>query len=61
GVNNVAIVIPAGVGHAIRSASSGDLTMVYGTSTIFDPDNEGRIASGIEKAPLPDDWEQYLG
>ena len=60
GGNNAAIIIPPGVAHAIRSASSTDLIMVYGTSTTFDPDNEGRIASGIEKAELPPDWQDYL-
>ena len=60
GANNAAIVIPPGVAHAIRSASSTDLVMVYGTSTTFDPANEGRIASGIEKALLPKDWQAYL-
>lgn len=61
GDNNAAIIIPPGVAHAIRSASSTDLVMVYGTSTTFDPDNEGRIASGIEKANLPPDWQTYTG
>ena len=60
GENNAAIIIPPGVAHAIRSASSTDLIMVYGTSTTFDPANEGRIASGIEKAPLPSDWQDYM-
>ena len=60
GSNNAAIIIPPGVAHAIRSASSTDLIMIYGTSTTFDPANEGRIASGIEKAPLPRNWQDYL-
>jgi dTDP-4-dehydrorhamnose 3,5-epimerase-like enzyme len=60
GKNNAAIVIPPGVAHAIRSASSKDLIMVYGTSTTFVPENEGRIASGIETPELPDDWQSYL-
>ena len=34
--------------------------MVYGTSTVFDPENEGRIGSGIEKALPPEDWQRYL-
>ena len=60
GRNNAAVVIPPGVAHAIRSASSADLIMVYGTSTTFDPDNEGRIASGLESPDLPPDWHAYL-
>ena len=60
GPNNAAIVIPPGVAHAIRSASSTDLIMVYGTSTTFEPENEGRIASGIESAFLPPDWATHL-
>ena len=34
--------------------------MVYGTSTEFEPTFEGRIADGIERAPLPVDWQSYL-
>jgi dTDP-4-dehydrorhamnose 3,5-epimerase-like enzyme len=60
GRNNAAIVIPPGVAHAIRSASSTDLIMVYGTSTRFDPANEGRIASGLESPDLPADWQAYI-
>ena len=60
GHHNAAIVIPPGVAHAIRSASSSDLVMVYGTSTTFDPGNEGRLVSGIESAALPPDWQTYL-
>lgn len=59
GENNVGVVIPAGVGHAIRSASSQDLIMVYGTSTVFIPENEGRIMHGIETPETPQDWETY--
>ena len=60
GPNNVGVVIPAGVAHAIRCASGTPVTMVYGTSTTFDPDSEGRISSDIEQAPPPGDWENYL-
>lgn len=60
GPDNVGVVIPPGVAHAIRVASEGGLTMVYGTSTVFDPENEGRISSGIETAGLPEDWARYL-
>jgi dTDP-4-dehydrorhamnose 3,5-epimerase-like enzyme len=58
GNNNAAIVIPPGVGHAIRCEGSSDLIMVYGTSTKFDPAFEGRIASDIEFSSLPPGWER---
>jgi len=61
GPHNAGVVIPAGVAHAIRSVSSTDLIMVYGTSTIFEPKAEGRIASGVEKLGLPADWNEFLG
>ncbi|MEZ5299351.1 MAG: hypothetical protein R3F11_01580 [Verrucomicrobiales bacterium] len=60
GANNAGVVIPAGVAHAIRCGDSKDLIMVYGTSTTFVPANEGRIASGVESAPLPAEWQDYL-
>jgi dTDP-4-dehydrorhamnose 3,5-epimerase-like enzyme len=60
GPDNVAVVIPPGVAHALRSIGNEDLIMVYGTSTVFNPAAEGRIESGVEKAPLPQDWERYL-
>ncbi len=59
GESNVGVVIPAGVAHAIRSASSQDLIMVYGTSTTFAPENEGRIAHSIETPETPTDWETF--
>jgi hypothetical protein len=34
--------------------------MVYGTSTIFVPEFEGRIASEIETAELPESWRKFL-
>ncbi len=61
GANNVAVIIPPGVAHALRGDSSRDVIMVYGTSTRFNPEWEGRIASGIERSPLPSEWENYLG
>ena len=61
GEDNVGLVIPAGVAHALRAASSKDVVMVYGTSTVFDPRSEGRIGSDIEQAPLPAEWRAYLG
>ncbi len=60
GPNNVGVVIPAGVAHAMRAESSENVTMVYGTSTAFDPEFEGRIESGVETAGLPPDWQSYL-
>lgn len=60
GANNAAVVIPPGVAHALRSIGNEDLIMVYGTSTTFNPDWEGRIESGIESSPLPPDWAAYL-
>lgn len=60
GPDNVAVVIPPGVAHALRSIGQQDLIMVYGTSTPFNPDWEGRIESSIENAPLPSDWTFYL-
>jgi len=60
GLNNAGVVIPAGVAHAMRAGDSEDVVMIYGTSTTFRPEFEGRIASGIESAPLPDDWQDYM-
>ena len=61
GPNNAGLVIPAGVAHALRAEGSRDVIMVYGTSTAFRPDFEGRIAAGVESAPLPEEWQKYLG
>jgi dTDP-4-dehydrorhamnose 3,5-epimerase-like enzyme len=58
--NNVAVVIPPGVAHAIRVEGSEDAIMVYGTSTSFQPEFEGRIASDVETAPLPESWQRFL-
>lgn len=60
GPNNCGVVIPPGVGHALRCLSSEDLVMVYGTSTPFDPSFEGRIGSAVENLLLPEDWQTYL-
>ncbi len=60
GANNAGIVIPPGVAHAIRVEGSSDLIMVYGTSTSFQPEFEGRIASEIETATLPESWQRFL-
>ena len=60
GPNNVGVVVPAGVAHAIRVEGSEDVIMVYGTSTSFRPEFEGRIASEIETATLPDSWTRFL-
>ncbi len=61
GPNNAGIVIPAGVAHALRVEGATDAIMVYGTSVSFDPAFEGRIADSIERAPLPAEWQAYLG
>ena len=58
--NNAGIVVPAGVAHAIRVEGSEDAIMVYGTSTSFRPEFEGRIASEIETALLPESWQSFL-
>ncbi len=60
GSNNIGLVIPPGVAHAIRAEGSEDVIMVYGTSTIFTPEFEGRIASEIETAELPESWQKFL-
>ncbi|PYJ41438.1 MAG: hypothetical protein DME86_08605 [Verrucomicrobia bacterium] len=58
--SNVGVVIPPGVAHALRVEGSEDAIMVYGTSTTFRPEFEGRIASEIETAQLPDSWKGFL-
>lgn len=58
--SNVGVVVPAGVAHAVRAEGSRDVIMVYGTSTVFRPEFEGRIASEIEEAPLPKSWRKFL-
>jgi dTDP-4-dehydrorhamnose 3,5-epimerase-like enzyme len=59
--NNAGVVVPPGVAHAIRAEGSEDVIMVYGTSTIFHPEFEGRIASEIETSELPESWQKFLG
>jgi len=58
--NNVGVVIPPGVAHAIRVEGTEDVIMVYGTSTVFCPEFEGRIASDVETAALPESWRKFL-
>ena len=60
GNNNVGVVIPPGVAHGIKVEGAEDVIMVYGTSTIFHPEFEGRIASQIETAELPESWKKFL-
>jgi dTDP-4-dehydrorhamnose 3,5-epimerase-like enzyme len=60
GPNNVGVVIPPGVAHALRVEGSEDAIMVYGTSTSFHPEFEGRIASEVETAGLPESWARFL-
>jgi dTDP-4-dehydrorhamnose 3,5-epimerase-like enzyme len=61
GANNVGIVVPPGIAHAIRVEGSEDVIMVYGTSTSFHPEFEGRIGSEVETAALPESWARFLG
>ena len=61
GANNVGVVVPPGVAHAVRVEGSQDVIMVYGTSTSFKPEHEGRIASEVETAALPESWQRFLG
>ena len=58
--NNVGIIIPPGVAHAIRAEGTEDVITVYGTSVVFHPEFEGRIASEIEMAELPASWREFL-
>jgi dTDP-4-dehydrorhamnose 3,5-epimerase-like enzyme len=58
--NNVGVVIPPGVAHAIRAEGTEDMITVYGTTMAFHPEFEGRIASEIEAAQLPEEWQQFL-
>lgn len=60
GGSNVGVVIPAGVAHALRVEGAEDAIMVYGTSTSFHPEFEGRIASEVETAQLPEGWQRFL-
>lgn len=60
GASNVGVIIPPGVAHALRVEGSEDVIMVYGTTTSFRPDFEGRIASEIETAELPAGWQKFL-
>ncbi|HEY2615444.1 MAG TPA: hypothetical protein VGI42_07015 [Chthoniobacterales bacterium] len=59
-VHNIGIVVPPGVAHAIRVEGSEDVIMIYGTSTSFKPEFEGRIASDVETAALPESWQKFL-
>ena len=58
--NNVGVIIPPGVAHAIRVEGTEDAIMIYGTSTAFRPEFEGRIASDVETAMLPESWQKLL-
>jgi dTDP-4-dehydrorhamnose 3,5-epimerase-like enzyme len=61
GPNNAGVIIPPGVAHALRVEGNEDAIMVYGTSTTFRAEFEGRIASEIENADLPESWQRFLG
>ena len=58
--NNVGIIIPPGVAHAIRVEGTEDAMMVYGTSTVFRSEFEGRVASEVETAALPESWQKFI-
>jgi dTDP-4-dehydrorhamnose 3,5-epimerase-like enzyme len=58
--NNVGVIIPPGVAHAVRVEGTEDVIMVYGTSAVFRPEFEGRIASEVENAALPESWRKFL-
>src|SRR5436190_9111469 len=58
--NNVGVVIPPGVAHAIRAEGAEDGIMAYGTSTPFHHEFEGRSASDVESAELPEGWREFL-
>jgi mannose-6-phosphate isomerase-like protein (cupin superfamily) len=58
--NNIGLVIPPGVAHAVRAEGSEDVIMVYGTSTVFTPEFEGRVASETETPELPESWQHFL-
>jgi len=58
--NNVGVIIPPGVAHAIRVEGTEDVIMTYGTSMVFRPEFEGRIASEVETAALPESWRKFL-
>ena len=60
GPNNVGVVIPAGVAHGLRVEGSQDSILLYGTSTVFRPEFEGRIVSDVEHKALPDSWIKLL-
>lgn len=60
GPNTVGVVIPPGVAHALRAEGSTDVIMVYGTSTTFRPEAEGRIVASVENAELPPEWAEYF-
>ena len=58
--HNIGIVIPPGVAHALRAEGTEDVIMVYGTSTSFRAEFEGRIASEVETSELPKSWRKFL-
>jgi hypothetical protein len=58
--NNVGVVVPPRVAHAHSRRRSEDVIMVYGKSTVFHPEFEGRIASEVERADLPESWQRFL-
>ena len=57
--NNVAVVIPPGVAHAVRVEGLGGCNHGLRTSTPFNPEFEGRIASDVKAAILPESWQRF--
>src|SRR2546423_15207140 len=60
GANNVGIVVPPGIAHAIRVEGSEAVIMVYGTSTPLHPEFDGRIGSEVETAVVPESWVKFV-
>ncbi len=60
GNHHAGVVIPPGVAHALRVEGSRDAIMVYGTTTVFEPEAEGRLVDAVERALLPSEWQEYL-
>ena len=45
--------------HLDLAEGANDAIMVYGTTTEFNPEFEGRIADSVERALLPEDWHVH--
>ena len=49
------ILIPPGIGHGYKVIGSSDAMLVYGTSSFYNPKDEGRI--GYDDPKIRYDWE----